>query len=137
MHKTELRIPSDHTYLEPLQILVEKIGLVAGVEENELTSLSIAVMELVKNGMEHGNGMDPEKQVNILMEILPGQFQITVEDEGSWTPEHEIGYDPGEGEALVHDRGRGILIARNLARWIEFTKSPEGKTRVTLTWPLN
>ena len=137
MPKTELRIPSDHRYLEPAQVLIEKIGRIAGVEEDELTSLSIAVLELIKNGMEHGNGLDGDKQVSVSMETLPGRVCVTVEDEGSWTPEGEIGFDPGDGEELMVDRGRGILIARNLARWVDFTLSPEGRTRVVLIWPLN
>ena len=137
MTTTELRIPSDHRFLEPVQVLVERIGRIAGVDEDELTSLSIAVMELVKNGMEHGNGLDPDRQVSIVMERLPGRVSFAVEDEGSWTPEEDVGFDPGEGDELMADRGRGILIARNLARWIDFSLSPEGRTRVTLIWPLS
>ncbi|MBN1433935.1 ATP-binding protein [Candidatus Fermentibacterales bacterium] len=137
MATTQLRIPSDHRFLEPAQVLIERIGRIAGVEEDELTSLSIAVMELVKNGMEHGNGLDPEKRVSIAMEALPGRVVVEVEDEGSWVPAEGIGLEPAEGEALMADRGRGILIARNLARWLDFSLSPEGRTRVTLIWPLS
>jgi len=132
----ELIIPSVEAFLEPLQIFVEKVGSVAGVEEDELTSLSIAVLELVKNAMEHGNGMCADKPVRIELEVLPGRLNIRVTDTGTWKPECDLGYQPGEGEQLFSDRGRGILIARNLARWVEFGLSEEGNTRVSLTWPL-
>jgi anti-sigma regulatory factor (Ser/Thr protein kinase) len=131
-----LTVPSVETFLEPVQVIVERIGAIAGVEEDELTSLSIAVLELVKNGMEHGNRMDPDTLLSIQFDILPGRLQIQVDDQGNWTPCEEIGFKPGEGEQLQSCRGRGILIARNLARWIEFGRTPEGKTRATLVWPL-
>jgi len=131
-----LAVPSIETFLEPVQIFVEKVGLAAGVEEDELTSLSIAVLELVKNGMEHGNGMNADKQVRVDFEVLPGRLQVRVSDTGSWKPDCDLGYQPGEGEKLFCDRGRGVLIARNLARWVEFGLDEEGNTRVTLTWPL-
>jgi anti-sigma regulatory factor (Ser/Thr protein kinase) len=131
-----ITVPSAEPFLEPLQVVIERVGAIAGVEDDELTSLSIAVLELVKNGMEHGNGMDPEKALSIQFEILPGRLQIQVEDQGSWAPAEEIGYRPGEGEQLLSCRGRGILIARNLARWIEFGHTPDGRTLVTLVWPL-
>lgn len=136
MTPVRLTVPSTEAFLEAVQVMVERIGSIAGVEDDELTSLSISVLELVKNGMEHGNRMDPEKPLSIQFEILPGRLQIQVDDQGSWSPEEEIGYKPGEGEQLQSHRGRGILIARNLARWIEFGRNPEGKTRVTLVWPL-
>ncbi len=136
MSPIRLTIPSIEVFLEPVQIFIEKVGLVAGVEEDELTSLSIAVLELVKNGMEHGNGMCGDKPVDIDIEVLPGRLLVQVSDTGVWKPEGDLGYHPGEGEQLFSDRGRGILIARNLARWVEFGLNEEGNTRVSLTWPL-
>jgi anti-sigma regulatory factor (Ser/Thr protein kinase) len=112
-----LRIPSDDSLLETIQIFVEKIGIAAGVSEDEVTGLSIAVMEVVKNGMEHGNGSDPKKFVTIAIDAYPGRLQFQVDDSGCWQPNDDLGHRPGEGEQLVSSRGRGVLIARNLARW--------------------
>jgi len=132
-----LTVPSDENLLETIQVFIEKIGLTAGVSEEDVTSLSIAVMEVVKNGMEHGNGGDTGKTVTINIDAFPGRLQFLVDDCGSWQPDSELGHKPGEGEALISTRGRGVLIARNLARWLDFGLSPEGKTRATLIWPLN
>ncbi|HPF33375.1 MAG TPA: ATP-binding protein [Candidatus Sabulitectum sp.] len=132
-----LTVPSDERLLETIQVFVEKIGLTAGVDEEEVTSLSIAVMEIVKNGMEHGNGGDPGKTVTISIDAFPGRLQFQVDDCGSWQPDAELGHKPGEGEELISCRGRGVLIARNLARWLDFGLSPQGNTRATLIWPLN
>ncbi len=65
------------------------------------------------------------------------RIRFLIDDEGSWEPEKALGFNPGEGEELLLTRGRGVLIARNLAKWVEFGLTPEGKTRVTLIWPLN
>lgn len=132
-----LKIPSDDIIVEAVQIFVEKIGLAAGVNEEDVTGLSIAVMEVVKNAMEHGNGGDPKKQVTIYIDVYPGRLQVQVDDCGSWQPDADLGHKPGEGEALISSRGRGVLIARNLARWLDYGLNPEGKTRATLIWPLS
>jgi anti-sigma regulatory factor (Ser/Thr protein kinase) len=132
----EIRIPTYQELLEPLQVLVERLGAIAGVEGEELTPLSISVLELVKNGMEHGNGMDPEKHITIFVDVLPGRLQFQVVDCGTWKADQDLGYKPGEGEELFSDRGRGVLIAKNLAKWVEFDLTPDGFTRATLIWPL-
>ena len=137
MRGVQIRLPSVFAVLEPLQIFIEGIGAAAGVEEEELSSLSIAVIELVKNGMEHGNGSDPEKFVNISIDAYDTRIRFYIDDEGVWTPENAPGFQPGEGEDLLSTRGRGVLIARNLARWVEYGLTPEGTTRVQLIWPLN
>ncbi len=132
-----LKIPSDNSIVESVQIFVEKIGLTAGVSEEDVTGLSIAVMEVVKNAMEHGNGGDIRKHVTIHIDVFSGRLQFLIDDCGTWQPEADLGHEPGEGEALISSRGRGVLIARNLARWLDYGLNPEGKTRATLIWPLS
>lgn len=136
MHPIEIHLPSDISILEPLQQIVEAIGRSAEVEDDDLSMLSISVVELVKNAMEHGNKNDPDKMVILSFNISPNRIKFMVDDEGSWEPEKALGFDPGEGKELLLTRGRGVLIARNLAKWVEFGLTPEGKTRVTLIWPL-
>jgi serine/threonine-protein kinase RsbW len=131
-----MRFPSDASVLEPVQQIVEAIGRSADVEEDELSSLSVAVVELVKNAMEHGNQNDPDRMVTVSFNIFPNRIRFMIDDEGTWEPEKALGFNPGEGDELLSTRGRGILIARNLAKWVEFGLTPEGKTRVTLIWPL-
>ncbi len=132
-----LKIPSDGTIVEAVQVFVEKIGLTAGVSEEDVTGLSIAVMEVVKNAMEHGNGGDIKKYVTMHIDVFSGRLQFLIDDCGSWQPEADLGHEPGEGEALISSRGRGVLIARNLARWLDYGLNSEGKTRATLIWPLS
>jgi len=132
----EMSFPSDASVLEPVQQIVEAIGRSADVEEDELSSLSVAVVELVKNAMEHGNQNDPDKMVKVSFNIFPNRIRFMIDDEGTWEPEKALGFNPGEGDELLSTRGRGILIARNLAKWVEFGLTPEGRTRVTLIWPL-
>ena len=137
MQDIQIRFPSDQSVLETLQQVIEAIGRSAEVEEDELSSLSIAVIELVKNAMEHGNEGDPEKMVILSCGMFHNRIRFMIDDEGTWEPEKALGFNPGEGDELLSTRGRGILIARNLAKWVEFGLNPEGKTRVTLIWPLN
>jgi len=133
----QIRLPSEFSVLEPLQLFIEGIGEAAGVEEEDLSSLSISVIELVKNGIEHGNGSDPSKMVTISIDAFESRIRFLIDDEGTWIPENAPGFDPGEGDELLSCRGRGVLIARNLARWVEYGLTPDGRTRATLIWPLN
>ena len=136
MRPIEIRLPSDTSVLEPLQLIIEAVGKSAEVEEDELSMLSVSVVELAKNAMEHGNKNDPEKTVTVSFDIFPNRIRFLIDDEGSWEPEKALGFSPGEGKELLLTRGRGVLIARNLAKWVEFGLTPEGTTRVTLIWPL-
>lgn len=132
-----IRLPSEFSVLEPLQLFIEGLGEAAGVEEEDLSSLSISVIELVKNAMEHGNANDPGKMVTLSIDAFESRIRFLIDDEGTWIPEDAPGFRPGEGDELLSCRGRGVLIARNLARWVEYGLTPEGKTRATLIWPLN
>ena len=132
----EIRLPSDASVLEPLQLIIEAVGRSAKVEEDDLSLLSVAVVELAKNAMEHGNKNDSDKIVAVGFNIFPNRIRFMIDDEGSWEPDEALGFNPGEGRELLSTRGRGVLIARNLAKWVEFGLTPEGKTRVTLIWPL-
>ena len=136
MQPIEIRLPSDSSVLEPLQLIIEAVGRSAKVEDDDLSLLSVAVVELAKNAMEHGNKNDPDKIVTVSFNIFPNRIRFQIDDEGSWEPDEALGFKPGEGEELMLTRGRGVLIARNLAKWVEFGLTPEGKTRVTLIWPL-
>ena len=77
----EIRLPTDASVLEPLQQIIEAIGRSAEIEEDELSSLSVAVVELVKNAMEHGNKNDPEKIVTVSFNILPNRIRFLIDDE--------------------------------------------------------
>jgi len=102
----QIRLPSEFAVLEPLQIFIEGIGAATGVEEDELSSLSISVIELVKNGMEHGNGSDPQKMVTISVDSFDSRIRFFIDDEGTWAPENAPGFKPGGRRGAALNQGQ-------------------------------
>jgi serine/threonine-protein kinase RsbW len=90
----------------------------------------LVVSEAVANAAEHGNELDPSKNVRLTYELANGEVTVSVEHEGP-------GMDPErlQNASLPDDPldtgGRGLYIIRELAErvWLE----EEGR-RMCLGW---
>lgn len=94
-----------------------------------LEELGAAVIEACTNAMEHGNKLDEDRTIEVVLEIAEHLVTVTVLDDGpgfdydSWQPSSE----------LMRVRGRGILIMREFTDGITFGRHEDGRFRVTLT----
>lgn len=104
----------------------------AGLSEDAIANLAIAVTELVNNAIKHGNKLQKDKKFTVSVVYTPERVRITVADEGE-------GFDPGEvpdplaEENLMKEIGRGIFIVNSLIDEVRFQFPPEGGTMVTIT----
>ena len=128
-HHIELKIPSQLVFLGvPDAILMELAGDLPA-EQKTLDELSTSVIEACTNAMEHGNGMDADRFVELHFDFAPDRIQVTVLDAGPgfdfthWTPP----------EDLLRERGRGITIMREFCDTLEFDTAPDGRFRVRLS----
>ncbi len=126
--RIELKIPSQLLYLGvPDAILMELAGDLP-CDQKDIDEISTSVIEACTNAMEHGNGMDENRQVEIHFDIAPDRIAITVLDHGSgfdfenWTPP----------EDLLRERGRGITIMREFSDTLHFDFADDGRFRVRL-----
>lgn len=112
---------------EFLETLLRKIG----VPEDTIANLAIAVTELVNNAIKHGNKLQKDKMVTVMITYKSGKIEITVKDEGEGFNPDMIA-DPLAEENLMKEIGRGIFIVNSLIDDVKFQFPPEGGTKVTI-----
>jgi serine/threonine-protein kinase RsbW len=112
---------------EFLETLLRKIG----VPEDTIANLAIAVTELVNNAIKHGNKLQKDKTVTVVITYKSGKIEITVKDEGEGFNPDNIA-DPLAEENLMKEIGRGIFIVNSLIDDVKFQFPPEGGTKVTI-----
>ncbi len=124
----ELRIPSQLLYLGvPDAILMELAGDLPA-SQKEIDELSTSAIEACTNAMEHGNGMEADRFVEIHFEFSPDRIDVTVLDNGCGF-DHEGWRPPTD---LLRERGRGITIMREFTDELLFDLLPDGRFRVRL-----
>jgi anti-anti-sigma factor len=93
-----------------------------GMGEQDRVGVMVAVGEACANAAEHAyRGTEPGPMSVSAHVDVDGVLTVTVRDEGHWRPPDR---DPG-------DRGRGLLIMRQLVDTVTFDEQPRGTT-VTL-----
>ena len=124
-----------------LESRFENIDLVQVVLDDSLRRLDcdddtrywvgIAVREAVANAIKHGNRQDPEKKVEVKLELENSEVVIHVLDEG-------LGFDPAlvddplQEQNLLKPNGRGIFYMGKFMDDIQYSFRPSGGTELTL-----
>jgi serine/threonine-protein kinase RsbW len=115
-HTVRIEFGSAFDMLDFVQVVSDHIGRMAGLDEDSLHWVSVAVRECVVNAIKHGNQNDESKRVVVEFSPVPShnpeELVIRVEDEGE-------GFDPGElpdplaPENILRSSGRGIFLIRS------------------------
>ena len=111
----------------PDAVLLE-VGSDLDCPRQVIEELGTAVIEACTNAMEHGNGLDAERLVEIHFTVNEARIQVDVLDQGS-------GFDYGSwqpAEDLLRERGRGILIMREFTDLLTYDQAPDGRFYVRL-----
>ena len=126
--QVEVKLPSQLLYLGvPDAILMELAGDLP-LEQKDIDELSTAVIEACTNAMEHGNGMEQLRHVEVHFLFSPDEIRVTVLDQGPGFDFHN--WRPPDG--LMRERGRGITIMREFTDELQFDHAPDGRFRVQL-----
>ena len=117
--RLHLRLASHFDNLE--RIVEETQHFMEDLTDDEDFAYHIVLLtsEAVTNAMEHGNGFDPEKEVELDLQVFPDRIEIAVEDEGTGF-ERDAVPDPLAQDQLLVDRGRGLLLMREMADEVHF-----------------
>jgi serine/threonine-protein kinase RsbW len=99
-----------------------------GYSSRDRMGLGLALEEAIVNGLRHGNGGDPTKQVRVRYRITRKTVLIDVEDEGPGFDPSRVP-DPTLPENLELPSGRGLLLMRSYTTWMRYS---ERGNRVTL-----
>jgi serine/threonine-protein kinase RsbW len=128
-HSVRIEFGSAFDMLDFVQVVSDHIGRMAGLDEDSLHWVSVAVRESVVNAIKHGNKHDESKRVVVEFTPIPvhkpEELVIRVEDEGEGFDPEEIA-DPLAPENILKSSGRGIFLIRS---FMDDVSLQRGKSR--------
>ena len=130
-----IQIHSNFEMLDLVQIASDHIGQMAGLDEDSVHWISVAVRESVINAIKHGNQHDQSKMVHVDFRSTDqpdGELVISVCDEGEGFEPEEVA-DPLAPENMLKSSGRGIFLMRSFMDDVALRKRPEGGMEVRMT----
>ena len=128
-----LKVPSATENLALIREFVGNVGSQAGLVEDDVAKLELAVDEAVANVIEHAHGNDSNKEVTVRATFDTATLRIEVVDEGE-------GFDPTAVpttpvEQMVHDRrtgGLGLRVMKSLMDEVSYEIIPGERNRLRL-----
>jgi serine/threonine-protein kinase RsbW len=129
----KMKISSSSENIILVERMIEDVCDLFEVGEDNFGNILIAVTEAVNNAIQHGNKLDPTKNIHISFKSNNNHIYFKVQDEGNGFDFTRIP-DPTAPENIEKPHGRGIFLMNSLADKVEFADN--GKT-VTLHFNLN
>jgi serine/threonine-protein kinase RsbW len=102
-----------------------RFALEAGLPEDEVMSIGMAVREAAVNAVLHGNAYDPAKKVTLELKSNSRDLTIAIRDQGKGLDVASIP-DPCAPENLLKQSGRGIFLMRSLMDEVQISPSQTG-----------
>jgi len=127
----EVVLPSELEVLESIDESTLRYSRLAGIDSGTASMVAMAAIEAVTNAVLHGNAECGGKEVIVRYEWEPGEFRITVHDEGNGFDLSCV-HDPTDPERCMASSGRGIYIMREVMDSVEFEMSEDSGTTVTM-----
>ncbi|MEO8591825.1 MAG: ATP-binding protein [Candidatus Solibacter sp.] len=103
----------------------------AGMDEDDLMKVGMAIRESVVNAVVHGNRYNANKRVRFSVSSDGQRFTVQVGDEGEGFDFDGIP-DPLAPENLMRTSGRGIFLIRSFMDDFQMRRLETGGTEVTL-----
>jgi serine/threonine-protein kinase RsbW len=125
---------SSFDMLDFVQVVSDHFGRRAGLDDEALHWVGVAVRESVINAIKHGNANDAQKRVHVEFTALDGDtpgLSIRVRDEGP-------GFDQSclpdclAPDNLLKASGRGIFLIRSFMDELVLQRAPEGGMEVRM-----
>ncbi|MEZ5318581.1 MAG: ATP-binding protein [Vicinamibacterales bacterium] len=139
-HLIRLDLPSSFDLLDVVQTLSDRLSSMAGLDEDAIHWVSVAVRESVINAIKHGNREDRDKHVIVQFELSPRrqpeEFVVSVLDEGEGFDPEDVA-NPLDPENVLKSSGRGIFFMRNFMDDVDISRRPEGGMQVRMTKKLS
>ena len=130
-----LQIHSNFELLDFVQVVSDRMGQLAGLDEDAVHWIGVAVRESVINAIKHGNREDYGKMVTVEFAMAPSkdprELVVRVLDQGEGFDPEEIA-DPLAPENILKSSGRGIFFMRNFMDDVAIARRPEGGMSVRL-----
>ncbi|MEO8522182.1 MAG: ATP-binding protein [Acidobacteriota bacterium] len=130
-----LQIHSHFEMVDLVQVVSDRIGHLAGMDEDSVHWIGVAVRESVINAIKHGNRGDALKLVTIEFDLTPAasprELVVRVVDEGEGFEPQAVA-DPLAPENILKSSGRGIFFMRSFMDDVTLERGAEGGMEVRM-----
>jgi serine/threonine-protein kinase RsbW len=109
----------------------DEICRLAGIDEDSMLNLGLALREATVNAMKHGNKLVSERPVTIIFDLKGNRLEIAIHDQGEGF-DFKRDVDPRLPENIEKTNGRGMFLIRNFVDDVRYTHTPGGGTTVHL-----
>ena len=135
-----LQIHSNFDMLDFVQMVSDRLGQMAGMDDDTIHWIGVAVRESVINAIKHGNRENYHKLVTVEFTFTPpadpGELIVRVIDQGEGFDPEEIA-DPLAPENLLKSSGRGIFFMRSFMDDVSLRRGSEGGMEVRMVKKLS
>jgi serine/threonine-protein kinase RsbW len=115
---TEVRLSRSEEVVPALERVLAAMAE-HGFSIREQRDLRLALEEAVVNGLKHGNGGDPSKQVRLRYRVSGREALAEVQDQGPGFDPKAVP-DPTAEENLDRPCGRGLLLIGHYTTWVRY-----------------
>lgn len=127
----ETQLDSTLESVDEAENVVVRMAGQAGLEEDDLHALGMAVREAAVNAVVHGNRYNARKKVHLKVSRSPERLLVLIADEGEGFALDSIA-DPLAPENLLRQSGRGLLLIRAFVDEFEILRRQPRGTEVRL-----
>jgi serine/threonine-protein kinase RsbW len=130
-----LQIPSNFDMVDFVQVVSDRVGQLAGMDEDTVHWIGVAVRESVINAIKHGNREDYGKLVTVEFTFTPiaspHELVVRVLDQGEGFEPDEVA-DPLAPENILKSSGRGIFFMRSFMDDVVLRRHADGGMEVRM-----
>ena len=130
-----LQIHSHFDMLDFVQVVCDRMGQLAGFDDDAVHWIGVAVRESVINAIKHGNREEYGKLVTVEFAMTPpaspDALVVRVLDEGAGFDPEEVA-DPLAPENILKSSGRGIFFMRNFMDDVTLRRAAQGGMEVRM-----
>ena len=130
-----LQIHSNFDMVDFVQVISDRVGQLAGMDEDTVHWIGVAVRESVINAIKHGNREEYGKLVTIEFDVRPivqpQELVVRVLDQGEGFDPEEVA-DPLAPENMLKSSGRGIFFMRSFMDDVSLRRAAEGGMEVRM-----
>jgi serine/threonine-protein kinase RsbW len=130
-----LEIPSNFDMVDFVQVVSDRAGQLAGLDEDTIHWIGVAVRESVINAIKHGNREDYGKLVTVEFTFAPlsepHELVVRVLDQGEGFDPEEVA-DPLAPENILKSSGRGIFFMRSFMDDVVLRRGDDGGMEVRM-----
>jgi len=116
----ELKLFSTKESLSGVEKFVDEICEAYYITNSYYGNILMAILEAVKNAIEHGNKNNPGKQVKISFKSVPNGLCFTIRDQGEGFNFRNVPNPIEVPEGQAEKAGKGIFLIRSLADQVSY-----------------